>query len=225
MKKVPLIISLAIGIGVLGAPSTPNPDPERFRGAFSNFKREDAHEKTGKNLFLFTGSSSIRMWKSLAEDFPEQKTLNRGFGGSHLSDLLHYFDLLFARHKPAAIVLYCGENDLWSGKSPQQVFKDFKTFVDQVGQILPQTRIHYLACKPSPKRFEKWAIYQECNRMIAKHCASGERLNFVDVSKVMLDRKGRPLPDIWMKDKLHMNAKGYELWTQLLGPLLSQRIE
>lgn len=158
----------------------------------------------------------------MADDFPDHKTLNRGFGGSHLSDVLHYFDLLATRHKPTVIVLYCGENDLWSGKPPQQVFEDFKTFANRVHKILPETHIHYLACKPSPKRWEKWDLYQKCNRMIANHCGKDKRLTFVDVSKVMLGADGKPLPDIWLEDKLHLNEKGYVRWTNLLRPILAK---
>ncbi len=222
MNQIPLVFSIFVTVSLFGVPRIQGPDPERFAKSIEAFQEEDKSIEAGERLILFTGSSSIRMWKSLSTDFPEQNTLNRGFGGSHISDVLHYFDILIPRHKPAVIVLYCGENDLWSGKSSQQVVEDFKVFVKRVGKILPKTQIHYLACKPSPKRMEKWAIYQQCNRMIAKHCAKEERLNFVDVSKVMLDREGRPLSDIWSKDQLHMNAKGYERWTTLLRPILAK---
>ena len=222
MRIFPLVLALLAGVVVSGEPRISSPDPERFAKSIESFQEEDKSIEVSEGLILFTGSSSIRMWKSLSADFPEQNTLNRGFGGSHISDVLHYFDILIPPHKPSVIVLYCGENDLWSGKSSQQVVEDFKVFVKRVGKILPKTRIHYLACKPSPKRMQKWAIYQQCNRMIAKQCAKEERLNFIDVSKVMLDRKGHPLSGIWLKDQLHMNARGYESWTTLLRPILAK---
>ena len=197
-----------------------NPDPVRFTKAIDDFRKEDIAGKRISNLTLFTGSSSIRMWASLKEDFPELNVLNRGFGGSHLSDLLHYFDIVVARHKPETIVIYCGENDLWSGKSPERVYGDFRKLAERIHGILPKTKIHYLACKPSPKRFEKWQIYQACNKLIKDHCAKDRRLNFIDVSQVMLGDGGQPFPEIWKKDKLHMNAAGYKLWTKLLSPIL-----
>ena len=196
MRKFSLVLALLAVIVVSGETRIPSPDPERFAKAIANFQKEDPGQDPVDTLTLFTGSSSIRMWKSLAKDFPDHETLNRGFGGSHLSDALHYFDILVARHKPAVIVLYCGENDLWSGKPPEQVFEDFKTFAKRVHEKFPQTRIHYLACKPSPKRWEKWRLYQRCNRMIANGCAKDKRLNFVDVSKVMLGADGKPFPEI-----------------------------
>lgn len=222
MKTLSFAIALVAGGFTQGEARVSDPDPKRFSRAMEGFKAEDASAKPVKDLILFTGSSSIRMWKTLARDFPDHEVLNRGFGGSHLSDALHYFDLLVTRHKPKVIVLYCGENDLWSGKPPEQVLEDFKTFAKRVHEKFPQTRIHYLACKPSPKRWEKWKLYQRCNRMIANGCAKDKRLNFVDVSKVMLGADGKPFPEIWLADKLHMNEKGYARWTKLIGPILKK---
>ncbi len=200
----------------------PDPDPTRFAKAIASFDKEDAASPSVADLTLFTGSSSIRMWKSMGDDFPGHNASNRGFGGAHLSDVLHYFDPLVVRCKPKVIVLYCGENDLWSGKPPKQVLEDFKTFAKRVRQKFPKTRIHYLACKPSPKRWEKWDLYQKCNHMIANHCSTDKRLNFVDVSKVMLGKDGHPLPEIWLADKLHLNEAGYARWTDLLRPILAK---
>lgn len=197
-----------------------NPDPVRFSNAIATFEKEDAERKPIPNLTLFTGSSSIRMWKSLTTDFPNQKVLNRGFGGSHISDVLHYFEVVVARHRPKAIVLYCGENDLWSGKTLKQVFADFLDFTRRVHALDSTIKIHYLAAKPSPKRMSKWKTYQTFNRLIANHCATDKSLNFVDVSEVMLGKDGQPLPHIWLKDELHMNGEGYARWTKLLSPLL-----
>jgi len=223
MKSFFIAIALWASSSAHAETRTPNPDPTRFAQAIATFKKEDAQRESVEGTILFVGSSSIRRWDSLAKDFPEHATLNRGFGGSHISDVLHYFDILIPRHKPAVIVLYCGENDLWSGKPPEQVFGDFKTFADRVHEKFPKTRIHYLACKPSPKRWGKWELYQRCNRMIAKECAKDKRLNFVDVSKVMLGANGKPLPEIWLADKLHMNDKGYQRWAAIVRPLLAKR--
>ena len=222
IKLITLFATVILSANSLTAKATPNPDPARFSNAIATFEKEDAGRKPVADLTLFTGSSSIRMWKSLTTDFPDRKVLNRGFGGSHISDVLHYFDVVVARHKPKVIVLYCGENDLWSGKPPKQVFTDFLEFVRRVHALDSKIKIHYLAAKPSPKRMSKWDIYQTCNRLIANHSAKDKRLHFVDISKVMLGKNGQPLPDIWLKDKLHMNASGYARWTKLLSPILTK---
>ena len=220
IKLIPLFAMIISWGNSLTAKATPDPDPARFSNAIATFEKEDAGRKPVSDLTLFTGSSSIRMWKSLITDFPDQKVLNRGFGGSHISDVLNHFEVVVARHKPKAIVIYCGENDLWSGKPPKQVFADFLDFTRRVHALNSKIKIHYLAAKPSPKRMSKWKTYQTFNRLIANHCAKDKRLHFVDVSTVMLGKDGRPLPDIWLKDKLHMNDTGYARWTKLLSPLL-----
>ena len=220
IKLIPLFAMMISWGNSLTAKTTQNPDPARFSNAIATFEKEDAGRQSVADLTLFTGSSSIRMWKSLTTDFPVHKVLNRGFGGSHISDVLHHFEVVVARHKPKTIVLYCGENDLWSGKPPKQVFNDFLAFVRRVHALDSKIKIHYLAANPSPKRISKWEIYQTCNRLIADHSAKDKRLQFVDVSKVMLGKDGQPLPDIWLKDKLHMNAAGYTRWTKLLSPFL-----
>jgi lysophospholipase L1-like esterase len=222
IKLIPLFAMVILWANSLTAKVAPDPDPSRFSNAIATFEKEDADRKPVADLTLFTGSSSIRMWKSLPTDFPDHKVLNRGFGGSHISDALHYFDVVVARHKPKTIVLYCGENDLWSGKPPKQVFADFLEFARRVHALDPKTKIHYLTAKPSPKRMSKWKIYQTCNRLISDHSAKDKRLNFVDVSKVMLGKDGQPLSGIWLKDKLHMNATGYARWAKLLRPILAE---
>ena len=216
-----MVAFLAV-VFLAGVPETRKSDPLRFVKDFEKFAELDkTNPPPTKNLTLFTGSSTIRRWNTLAKDFPEIPVLNRGFGGSQLNQVLHHFDDLFPRYKPVRIVLYCGENDLWSGKPPKQVFADFIEFTKRVHAIEPKTKIHYLAAKPSPKRMSKWVIYQTCNHLIADHANKDKRLNFVDVSKVMLDKIGQPLPNIWLKDKLHMNATGYARWTELLTPMLA----
>ena len=135
MKSFFIAIALWASSSAHAETRTPNPDPTRFAQAIATFKKEDAQRESVEGTILFVGSSSIRRWDSLAKDFPEHATLNRGFGGSHISDVLHYFDILIPRHKPAVIVLYCGENDLWSGKPSQQVIEDFKVFVKRVGKM------------------------------------------------------------------------------------------
>ena len=100
-----------------------NPDPKGFWIALKPSRKLDQQkDSTTKKITLFTGSSSIRMWESLEDDFPEINLINRGFGGAHLSDVIFFYDRLFSNYKPEQIVLYCGENDLWSGKSVNQVF-------------------------------------------------------------------------------------------------------
>ncbi|MBT3636969.1 MAG: hypothetical protein HN531_08520, partial [Opitutae bacterium] len=181
---------------------------------------DKANPPTTKNLTLFTGSSTIRRWTTLPKDFPEIPVLNRGFGGSQLSQVHHHFDQLFPLYKPVRIVLYCGENDLWDGKTIEKTLTDFTTLVTRIRKVLPNTPLIYLSCKPSPKRMSKWETYQQLNGQIHAFCKKDPLLTFVDLSTILLGPDGKPAPGIWDKDDLHVNQAGYDRMTKLLAPLL-----
>ncbi|HOX38888.1 MAG TPA: alpha/beta fold hydrolase [Candidatus Brocadiia bacterium] len=169
---------------------------------------------------LFAGSSSIRMWATLAGDMKPMTVINHGFGGSQLPDVLHYMDRLVMPVKPSRIVLYCGENDIQSGRTPQQVADDFRSFVAVVREHGIAGPICYVSMKPSPSRWVKWPDFLEGNRLIRESCDRGQGLFYIDVAQAMLGQDGRLLPDIWLEDKLHMNEKGYRIWTPIIRAAL-----
>ena len=167
---------------------------------------------------LFVGGSSIRMWKTLAEDFPGYATTNRGFGGAQMDDVDHYVPQIVIPYKPKLIVLYAGDNDIAGGRTPEQVVGDFKIFVSLVHKDLPKTRIIFISLKPSPSRWSMAAQYRTANQLIKAETERSKYLLFVDVWSVMLGPDGKPKSDIFQDDRLHMNAKGYEIWRQTLLP-------
>ena len=196
-------------------------DARRFDKDFEKFAELDkANPPPNENLILFTGSSTIRRWTTLSEDFREISVLNRGFGGSQLHQVLHHFDDLFPRYKPVRIVLYCGENDLWHGKSVEKTLDEFTTLATRIRKILPNTSLIYLSCKPSPKRMSKWSIYQDLNGKIRSFCEKDPLMTFVDLTGILLGADGKPALGIWDKDKLHVNQAGYARLTKLLSPVL-----
>jgi lysophospholipase L1-like esterase len=171
---------------------------------------------------LFVGSSSIRLWK-LADSFGELPVINRGFGGSQLADSVHYAERLILKQRPKVVVVYAGDNDLAGGKSPATVAADFRALVKKIHQSLPDTRIVYIGVKPSLKRWNLIDQVRKTNQLIADQCRAGDRLTFVDVDAPMLGKDGKPRPELYQKDGLHLTAEGYALWTSLVKPLLSGR--
>ncbi len=169
---------------------------------------------------VFIGSSSIRRWGTLAEDFPGKPVLNHGFGGSEVFDSLTYFDRLVLPFKPKQIVMYAGGNDVNAGKSPERVLKDFKAFTARVFAAFPKTKIAFISLAPNPKRWSQMPEIKATNELVRSFCDSDERLRFMDIHPVMLGANGEPKPDIFVEDQLHMNAKGYELWKGVIGPVL-----
>lgn len=149
------LFSFLLVFSFSSAESLKDPDPKRFSESFEKFARDNQHSKPNPaKLALFTGSSSIRRWDSLATDFPELNLLNRGFGGSQISDVLYYYPLLFTRYQPQKVIFYCGENDLWKGKPVAQVFHDFKTLWLKIKKIYRALLFFIFPASPPPKEFQ-----------------------------------------------------------------------
>ena len=181
------------------------------------FEASDKTNPPPKNAILFIGSSSIRMWKTLAQDFPDYRVINRGFGGSQISDSIYFADRIVVPYEPRAIVFYAGGNDINARKSPETVFNDFKTFVGKVRGKLPTTRIVYISVAPNPARWAQIEQVRAANKMIRDYTTNEAGLSFIDVHPHMLGEDGQPKPDIYLADKLHMNEKGYAIWKGVVG--------
>jgi lysophospholipase L1-like esterase len=160
------------------------------------------------------------LWKTLAEDFPNHRVLNRGFGGSQLSDLAHFADRLVLAYEPRFIVVYSGGNDLNAGKTAEQVFESFRELVGRIRSHQPETPIAYLSIAGNPKRWAQVAEVIRANALIEVFTKQNERLLFIDVFHPMLGLDGRPKPEIFAADRLHMNPAGYALWKQTVLPYL-----
>lgn len=181
------------------------------------FAAADAIAPPAKHAVLFIGSSSIRFWDTLATDFPGIPVINRGFGGSHIRDSTWYADRIVVPYAPRMIVFYAGENDLESGRNPQQVRDDFRAFVARVRRDLPGVRIVYISSKPSPLRIRMLEAERQANALIEGD-ARRLKVQFIDVFTPMLDGRGLPREELFGADRLHMNRTGYELWTRLVAP-------
>ena len=175
-----------------------------------------------QNGILFTGSSSIRMWKDPAVDFNNPMILNRGFGGSQIIDLIENFDQVILNYHPKKIIIYSGDNDIQEGKSPEIVFGDFCTLYGMIKAKLPDTEVYYLAIKPSLNRWGKVLEMQKANTMIHEYLNTKNNGTYVDVFSPMIGLSGKPLEKWFVEDGLHMSAEGYELWTKILAPYISK---
>ncbi len=216
----PACVLLALSVFAHTAPAQ---DPKRFAGEIEAFAAADAAHPPPKNAILFIGSSSIRQWSTLARDFPGRTVINRGFGGSHLSDSVYYFDRIVAPYQPDMIVLYAGSNDINGGKTPEQVLRDFKAFVAKAHKQLPRTRVDFISIGTNPSRWGEVEKVKEANRLIREWIARDDTLGYIDVFPAMLGADGKPRPDIFVSDRLHLNARGYAVWTSIIAPCLGKR--
>lgn len=197
-----------------------DPDPARWKQEVERYLAYDREHPPKADSLLFVGSSSIRLWP-LAESFGELEPVGRGVGGCHISDVNHWFDALVTPHKPRTIVFYAGDNDIAGGKSPRRVANDFRIFARRVHESFPETRIIYLAIKPSRARWNLWPKMREANALIAAFAEEDPRIDFADVATPMLNEAGEPDRKYFVDDLLHLNAEGYRLWTSILKPMLT----
>src|SRR5574337_1278033 len=188
----------------------------RWNAAIAAFQAQDHVHPTAPGAVLFIGSSSIRLWKSLAADFPGVTTLNRGFGGSEIDDATFFADRIVAPYRPRAIVMYAGDNDLADGDSPARVREDFAAFVRRVRSFDPGVPIAFVAIKPSVARRELLPQIRAANALVREYAAAQRGVAYVDVFTPMLGEDGQPQPQWFGPDGLHMNRRGYALWVGLL---------
>ncbi|MEO1321730.1 MAG: GDSL-type esterase/lipase family protein [Pseudomonadota bacterium] len=168
---------------------------------------------------VFTGSSSIRFWLTLQDDFPDLKPLNRGFGGSEIKDVIGYFDILLTRHQPKEIVFYAGENDLNFGVSPAETARRLEAFMELKTDRLGDAPVYFLAIKPSFARTADLAAQAETNTIVEAMADARSDLIYVDIATPMMD--GETLKPIFISDQLHMNLDGYAIWSEVLTDLLA----
>jgi lysophospholipase L1-like esterase len=186
--------------------------PERWEADIAAFEARDLVSPPPKGAVVFTGSSTIRLWKTLSEDLPSVTALNRGFGGSQISDLVHYVDRLVLPCDPSVVVVRSGGNDLHSGKPVEQVFGDFKALAEKVHSALPKTELVYIALSPSVSRWSEDEQTRALNLAVREYVKGFDWMRYIDAYDVSLDADGRPRAELFAKDMLHFNAEGYKLF-------------
>lgn len=182
-------------------------------------KKYDSLWDPSKRTVVFTGSSSIRIWNDLEQLFPKHQIVNSGFGGSQASDLFIHIDDLILKYNPSKVFIYEGDNDISARKKPNAIIDTTKEIIDKIKKKDGTTRIVLISAKPSIARWNLRRKYKRLNRKFSRLSKQDEHLEFADVWTPMLD--GRKVKtDIFIKDGLHMNAKGYELWHNVLKPYM-----
>src|SRR6187399_1630018 len=209
--------------------SVPEALPPPFWNDIQNFKKQDSLSFPPKNAILLIGSSSFTKWTDVQDYFPGYTIINRGFGGSTLLDQIRYANDIIFPYQPKQIVIYCGENDLASSDSvtAQMVFDRFKELYQMI-RGKTNVPVAFVSLKPSPSRRHLFPKMHEANQLIRefidlqKSALDSQPVNieFIDVHQKMLNGSGQPMPEIFLKDSLHMNEKGYAIWKKVIEPYL-----
>lgn len=197
----------------------PDPDPGRFAESIKAFALWDSKNSFPDDAILFVGSSSVRYWPT-ATAFPGKPVINRGFGGSEISDVNHFYDQVIKPYAPTKILLYAGDNDIGGGKMADQVLEDYIELATMVQSDFPSTQLLFISIKPSKQRWNKWPMMVEANRMVREYADKHPNLDYADLATPLLNSDGKP-KDVYMDDGLHLNERGYLLWQQALAPHLN----
>jgi len=201
------------------------PNPARYEKTIRGYETRDKKSPPPTGAVLCIGSSSMRGWhKTIRNDLAPLTVIPRGFGGSTWHDLVHFTPRVVLPYKPRAILVYEGDNDTAARVPVDKIVATAAEFVATVAKALPDTRIYILATKPSPSRWKLWPQVHEVNAKIKAMCAADKRLTYIDIATPMLaPSTAQPMRDIFKRDMLHMNAKGYAIWTQAARPVLVER--
>lgn len=214
-SKLITLIFLLLGTFISNAQ-----DPNRFKNEVDELVGKEYNFNNDKKLVVFTGSSSIRMWKDVQSYFPNYDVINNGFGGSQFSDLLYFYNEMIVKPAPEILFIYEGDNDLAENKKPNKIIKEAKELAGKIEKDLPETRIVFISPKPSISRIKLKNSYITFNKKLKKFCKKNSNLEFADVWYPMLDKNGNVFKNVFIEDGLHMNKKGYDIWGEVIGGYL-----
>ncbi len=204
-------------------PDAPLPANANAAQEINAFWEADQKQRPPSGAVLFMGSSSVRLWATLAQDFPDVPVINRGFGGSLIQDSTQYADRIALPYDPKIIIMFAGTNDLaYGNKSPQQVLQEYEDFVARIHSALPDTRIAFISISPTVARWGNEAKILETNHLIQEFTlqnnSNSEKLDFIDTHSQLLTADGQPQPSLLRADGLHFNAEGYKVFTAIVKP-------
>lgn len=222
---ISLIVALALLIHAPAAAQQELPiDPLRFTEEIGAFDAADSASMPPVGAVVLTGSSSIRRWHpSLAKDLEPLTVVPRGFGGSTMTDLLHFLDRVVLKYKPRAVVIYEGDND--TGRyhvPPAKIADQFRQVVSRIQAELPETRVYVLSVKPSIARVAVWDKAVETNALLQEVTSGDTKLHYIDVATPLLDSSGTVKTDIFIDDGLHLNEKGTAIWATTIRDALAE---
>jgi len=220
-----LIITLFLVLGFIsGQDQASNTekysDPIRFEEAIQAFEYSDSINPPQSGGIVCIGSSSIRAWRNIKSDLEPFQIIQRGFGGSNMNDALYYINRIVINYNPRAVILYEGDNDIAQDISPQQIKAAFLNFATVLHKFNPEINLYFISIKPSLARWQLWPQMKSANELIKYECEQKDNLIFIDVSTSMLNKQGEAIKDIYLIDKLHLNKKGYKIWSEIIRPVL-----
>lgn len=201
--------------------------PERWEKTIQALEQRDRTDPDPAGAILFVGSSSIRLWETMAEQMAPYPTIRRGYGGAKFDDVDHYAKRLIYPHRPRAIVFFVGndvsgaEND----KSPEQVVALVDSIVGKIRAKHAETPIFFIEVTPTNRRWAVWPKIRAVNAALAEYCSDNHRVHLISTAGHFLNQEGKPIGELFRDDQLHLNSDGYALWTKIIKRRLNQVLQ
>jgi len=215
------LVSFSTSPGAMAKGFSQDPPVNRFQSAVSQFEAQDRTSMPAPGGTVFVGSSTFAHWTMMESELKDLAAINRGFGGSTMPEVNHYFDRLVTKYKPSKIVLYAGTNDIADGHSGERVAQDVDAFLAKAHNVLPRAEVYFISMSMPPSRVQWAKQYVEGNRLIAAFAGRDPHFHYIDVTRVMYDDRGLLRKDYFGNDALHMNKLGYAAWVPVIREALA----
>ncbi len=238
-RHVIYVLAAAIMLGSVFVPTgTFGQEPERWKSSPTRWLEREA--RPGSRAPTVNGYLEEMQWKTLPQEivliagsatawrwndkkwFSDYRSENRGFGGSRIDDNTYFADQLIVPYHPSTIVLYAGDNDLWARKPADVTAQHFGEFVEKIHSELPNTQIVFVSIRPSIARWEIWDAMQEANALIKRQIDDNPNLYYADIVPATLGSDGKPRPELFIEDDLHLTELGYLEWTRVVKPIVAK---
>ncbi|MCG8311651.1 MAG: GDSL-type esterase/lipase family protein [Pseudomonadales bacterium] len=216
---IPFITYCLICFGLIGCKAQ-YPHPAAWELQVQAIEEQDAISPPPENAIVIFGSSSIHMWETIEEDLAPLPIIARGFFGNTMNDARYYADRMITAYNPDVIIIYEGDNDFSFGIGLELFRSTYLQFVENVRKTHPTVPIYFISIKPSVSRWDHWPIRESANAIVTEICAEDEYLHYIDVASAMLDEDGNVREDLYGEGGLHMNDAGFELWIEIIKPIL-----
>lgn len=191
---------------------------ERYENELQTLDKRAESEPSECDV-LFFGSSSIRMWSTLAEDMAPLKVVNRGYGGATLRDIFYNYKRVFSHYQPKAIVLFC-DNDISGDPNHDVTIAEnidlYRMIFTRLSEEYPDAPRYFLSIKYTEARKGIRHKQQMLNEMMQEIAERTGLFTYVDVNSLLLDTEGNPDPKYFLGDRLHITREAYALWAEEL---------
>jgi hypothetical protein len=193
---------------------------EVWADEINSFLEQDELRQPTKGGIVFVGDSDIVLC-DLERWFPNTSTLNRGFGGSHMDDVVFYLHDVLLKHEPTIVVLSCGGNDIAANDAPENVHQEFQRLVSRVFKKLPDCRLLVTAQHTPPLFSHKDKQIRRFNELVKRTATTDERITLLVGTRAALhDEQDHPNIELFRRDRVHFSNKGYRKWTSVIAPKL-----